>query len=498
MDRYIVAPKYIWNGNELLSGYALLVDGDRISAIDKPESLICVAPEATLETRPDWFVLPAFTDAHDHGRGMSPVVFGAWDNPLEMWLQDLNRLPAIPHYDACYYDGVRLASCGVGMVMHSHNPNSFAKIADEMVDTAHGYKDAGVRSILAPLFIDQNKKIYYERDAFIASLPEPERTKFASGIRDKIMSIEEYFALVDEIRSRLSSEIKEGWTEVQLHPNGGQWCSDESLLAMKEYALKNGMYIHLHLLETKYQREYAMRTWGKNFIKHYANIGFLGPWVSFAHSVWMDDADLDLIASSGAKLVTNPSSNLRLRSGCFRMKEVLKRNIVAGIGLDGCAFDDDQDYLREMRVAWLNNSSSGIDAQIDPHSILRMATSLGAQVSGAGLCSGTLVPGGKADYLCVNLDRLEMPYADPDLDPVALLIQKGVRSTVDKTVLGGTVTWERGSVFDDKLRDAENRICKSIKKLRSEDSGKRDNSFIMGKILDFYTTGPGRIVEKEL
>ena len=127
-----------------------------------------------------------------------------------------------------------------------------------------------------------------------------------------------------------------------------------------------------------------------------------------------------------------------------------------------------------------------------------MATSLGAQVSGAGLCSGTLVPGGKADYLCVNLDRLEMPYADPDLDPVALLIQKGVRSTVDKTVLGGTVTWERGSVFDDKLRDAENRICKSIKKLRSEDSGKRDNSFIMGKILDFYTTGPGRIVEKEL
>ena len=49
MDRYIVAPKYIWNGNELLSGYALLVDGDRISAIDKPESLICLAPEATLD-----------------------------------------------------------------------------------------------------------------------------------------------------------------------------------------------------------------------------------------------------------------------------------------------------------------------------------------------------------------------------------------------------------------------------------------------------------------
>ncbi len=493
MDSYIIAPKYIWDGNELLIGSAILIEDGKVASVGAADELIAASPAAKIESKPDWFILPAFTDAHDHGRGMSPVVFGAWDNPLELWLQDLNRLPAIPHYDACYYDGCRLASCGVGMVMHSHNPNSFAKIADEMVDTARGYKDAGVKSILAPLYLDQNKKIYYERDAFIASLPEPQRTQFASGIRDKNMSLEEYFALVEEIRDRLAKEIEEGWTEVQLHPNGGQWCSDEALLAMKEYALRNGMYIHLHLLETKYQREYAMRTWGKNFIKHYADIGFLGPWVSFAHSVWMDDEDLDLIASSGAKLVTNPSSNLRLRSGCFRMKEVIGRDITAGIGLDGCAFDDDQDYLREMRVAWLNNSSTGINAQIDPRSILRMATSLGAQVSGHALTSGTLVPGSKADYVCVNLERLEKPYADPDLDPVALLIQKGVRSCVDRTVLGGVPTWDSTGAFAEKLDGAERRICASIRELRKADPGKRDNSFIMERIREFYTTGPGRI-----
>lgn len=493
MDKHILLPRFLWDGNKLHEGEGILIENGMVKALGSKDDLISIAPDAGVDERPDSFILPAFTDAHDHGRGMSPVVFGAWDNPLEIWLQDLNKLPAIPHYDACYYDGMRLVSSGVGMVMHSHNPNSFARIADEMVDTARGYKAAGVKSILAPLYIDQNKRIYYERDAFIASLPEPQRTQFASGIRDRIMSIDEYFDLVEEIRSRLSSEIEEGWTEIQLHPNGGQWCSDEALLRMKEYALKNGMYIHLHLLETMYQHEYAMRTWGKNFIKHYADIGFLGPWVSFAHSVWMDDEDLDLIASSGAKLVTNPSSNLRLRSGCFRIREVLKRNIVAGIGLDGCAFDDDQDYLREMRVAWLNNSDVGIDAQIAQSDILRMATSLGAEVSGKMLTSGALIPGSKADYTSISMPLLTKPYADPDLDPVSLLIQKGTRAVVEETVVSGAVSWDCSEDSAKKMHESETRICDSIKALRLKDNGKRDNSFLMNRIKEFYISGPGKI-----
>lgn len=143
------------------------------------------------------------------------------------------------------------------MVLHSHNPNSFAQIREEMVAAEKGYKDAGIRSILCPLYLDQNKRIYYDRDKFISDLPEPLRTNFVAGIHDKIMSMNEYFQLVEGICEDLADDIKAGWTEVQLHPNGGQWCSDKALLQMKEYALKHGMYIHLHLLETQYQAEYA-------------------------------------------------------------------------------------------------------------------------------------------------------------------------------------------------------------------------------------------------
>lgn len=271
MKDMIIVPKYLWDGvsDRVSVDQAILIQDGIIRKIDVKEQLLKACPSAQVYESRDWLLMPAFINAHDHGRGISPVGFGTPDRALEMWLQDLNKLPAIPHYAACYYDGIRLASSGVGTVLHSHNPNDFSKIKEEMINSAKGYRDAGVRSILCPLYLDQNKRIYYNRDQFIAGLPEPLRSNVAASICDQIMSIDEYLELVDQIRDALKEEIESGWAEIQLHPNGGQWCSDTALLRMKEYALSHNMHIHLHLLETQYQAEYAKRTWGKSFIKHY-------------------------------------------------------------------------------------------------------------------------------------------------------------------------------------------------------------------------------------
>lgn len=488
MEKYVISARYLWDGvsSEVSRDMALCVDGGRISDVGSIDRIRKAHPDAAFIDGSNYLVLPAFTDAHDHGRGVSPVAFGAFDRALEMWLQDLNKLPVIPHYEACYYDGIRLASTGVGTVLHSHNPNSFADIRKEMVDTAHGYMDAGIRSILCPLYLDQNKRIYYDRDRFLKELPDSIRDSFAAGIKDKIMSMEEYLSLVEGIASDLKDEIAAGWVEVQLHPNGGQWCSDEALLQMKEYALAHGMNIHLHLLETKYQREYAMRTWGKNFIKHYADIGFLGPWVSFAHSVYMDDEDLKLIAESGSRLVNNPSSNLRLRSGSFRILKVHELGIHAGIGLDGCAYDDDQDYLREIRTAWLNNSVTGVDGEVDYMKVLRMATSEGATVAAHKLTEGVIRPGCNADFVCLNADMLYKPYADSYIDPLALLVQKATRNFVELTVVNGNIVWKKDEEHQKKEQEAADRLASSIRSWRESHPGRRDNELLISFVHDFY------------
>jgi len=359
-------------------------------------------------------------------------------------------------------------------------------IKEEMVSTAKGYKDAGVRSILCPLYLDQNKRIYYDRDQFIAGLPKPLNSEFKVGIRDQIMNIDEYLTLVGEIRDALKEDIESGWTEIQLHPNGGQWCSDAALLRMKEYAISHNMHMHLHLLETQYQAEYARRTWGKSFIKHYQEIGFLGPWVSFAHAVWLDEEDLQLISASGARLVTNPSSNLRLRSGTFNMRRASELGLFCGIGLDGCAFDDDQDYLREIRVAWLNNRHNGVDGDVDYLNVLKMATSKGATIAASNLTPGVIEKGRNADFVCISLNSIIKPYADSDLDPLALLVQRATRGSVDMTFINGVQTWGKTENFRQKEAEAEKQICDVIKKLRESDPDKRDNSVLLSHVHDFY------------
>jgi hypothetical protein len=71
-----------------------------------------------------------------------------------------------------------------------------------------------------------------------------------------------------------------------------------------------------------------------------------------AHGVHLDEADCALLAARGVHVSVNTSSNLRLRSGLPPVERFLRHGVRFGLGLDGMAFDDDEDALRELRVAW--------------------------------------------------------------------------------------------------------------------------------------------------
>ena len=101
MKEFIVVPGCLWDGvsGAAAEDRAVLVRDGVVRRIGPKAELVKEAPGAQLLEDADWLMLPAFVNAHDHGRGMSPVSFGTPDQALEVWLQDLNKLPAIPHYD---------------------------------------------------------------------------------------------------------------------------------------------------------------------------------------------------------------------------------------------------------------------------------------------------------------------------------------------------------------------------------------------------------------
>ena len=221
-------------------------------------------------------------------------------------------------------------------------------------------------------------------------------------------------------------------------------------------------------------------------VKHYADSGFLGPWVSFGHAVWLDEEDFALVKESGAVLVNNASSNLRLRSGSFDLRTAARLDVTAGIGMDGCTIDDDQDFLREMRVCWLNDRESGVDAAVDPAFVLKMATSKGARIAAVKLSPGVIAPGENADLVCLNMEKVAWPYADPDVDPLALAVQRASRGCVDLTLVGGKKTWGTEPEWQERADAAADDIRRVMKKLRAADSGRRDNAEILERVRAYY------------
>ena len=99
-------------------------------------------------------------------------------------------------------------------------------------------------------------------------------------------------------------------------------------------------------------------------------IGFLSERLTLAHCAWARPDELELLAERRVTISVNTSSNLHLRSGIAPLPEMMKRGCRVALGLDGATLDEDDDALREMRLADLLHGGTGFDTEVDRVAIL--------------------------------------------------------------------------------------------------------------------------------
>ena len=90
--------------------------------------------------------------------------------------------------------------------------------------------------------------------------------------------------------------------------------------------------MHMHLVETAYQREYARRRTGRTAFRHLVDRGLAGPSLTLGHGVWLTEDDIELVAQTGTMICHNASSNLRLRSGVAPLNHWAARGVKVGDG----------------------------------------------------------------------------------------------------------------------------------------------------------------------
>jgi 5-methylthioadenosine/S-adenosylhomocysteine deaminase len=445
--------------------YALVVQGERISAAGPLAVLRAAYPAAPISGGAGYVLIPALVNSHDHGRGLGTLPLGVPDDLLEIWLPGLWAQPPLNPYLAALYDGLLLLRAGVGTVAHSHNPRDWRRMDEEAAATIRGYRDAGIRVAFHPPMVDWNQLVYAERERFLAGLPPALHPAAARFLAAPPLSRDEYLGLCGDLLRRHHDPA--GHTvHIQVSPAGGQWCSDELIADSVTFARAHGTRVQMHLLETRYQRAYAQRRWGQSFVRHLDAIGALGPWLTLAHMVWVEPEDLALLAARGVGVAHNPSSNLRLRSGIAPLRAMLAAGLSVGVGLDGQALDDDQDMLRELRLAWsLADLAEPEAGPLMPGALLGLGTSGGAAITlGPEAPLGRLAPGALADLVLIKRDkglggwalalgRPALADAPPD-HALALLLRGASRRHVSHVMVGGrwvvrngrSITQDEGSV----------------------------------------------------
>lgn len=422
----------------LQTNYALCVEGNRIIDVGSLAALRSRYPEAGQVGGSDFFMLPAMMNSHDHGRGLGTLQLGVPDDLLEIWLPGLYSQPGIDPYLLARYEGQLLLRAGVGTTGHSHNPQNWLNMATEAAATLRGYREAGIRVAFHPPITDQNPLIYAERQRFLAELPATVQEAAAPFLQRTPLAQADYFDLCTRLFEQ-HHDAAHHTVHIQVSPAGGQWCSDDVTIAAVEWAQRHGTRVQMHMLETAYQRIYAFKRWGKSFIQHLADIGVLGPWLTLAHMVWIEADDLPLLAEYGVGVAHNPSSNLRLRSGVAPVPAMLQHGIKVGVGLDGQALDDDQDYLRELRLAWTLANRPGADAQtVTAAEVLQMGTHSGSAITlGTDTPLGALRPGALADLVLLDWPGIQGAWSSPEAPVLDILLRRASKQQVVHMLVNG-------------------------------------------------------------
>lgn len=390
-------------------------------------------------------LLPGFVNAHTHSpelwhRGaISPL-------PLELWLSRLYGFaPLEPEqiYLSALGTAVEtLLSGGTTVVDHLILiPN---REAETIAAAVRAYREVGIRAFIGPLIHDQE---------LATGMPSGGQFDHQSNFGKADLGTTEAMLALMQAAVEQYHRPEEG-INLMVAPTGTQLCSDALFEGCMDLSDRYQLCRHTHLLETKAQQILAREKYGGSAVEHLKHLGFLNSQTSLAHCVWLDDADVAVLAETGATVVHNPLSNLRLGSGIAPILKYRRAGVNVTFGCDGSASNDAQDLLEAIKIGTILHNTTDWDYRqwITPHESVQMASLGGATGLGLATQIGTIEVDRKADLVLYDLTSLSLL---PRTDPVGLLVLGRPTQAVHSVWVNGKRIVAEGqvtTVLVDRLR----------------------------------------------
>jgi len=218
-----------------------------------------------------------------------------------------------------------------------------------------------------------------------------------------------------------------------LTPHAIYTASEELLRWTAEQAAERALPVHIHLSETEEEVKQCVERHGLRPAAYLDRLGLLGERTVLAHGVWLDQAELELIAARGCTAIANPVANMKLAvGGLFPYPAARRAGVRVGLGTDGPGSNDSLDLLSDLKVFALSQRHASGDPTVLP-----------AREAWAIATGGVeLKRGAPADFLLLRPRSYELGIGELYSD----LVYAASGSVVDTTVVGGRVLMRGGEV----------------------------------------------------
>ncbi len=409
---------------------AVAVRGAHLVAVGPQEDIARSFAADRVLDYPQGLILPGLINAHTHA-AMSLFRGLADDLPLEDWLNS-HIFPAERHldYDFVYW-GTRLA---VAEMLLS-GTTTFCDMYLFTDAVAQAAVDTGIRALVGEVLYD---------------FPSPNYGNPDNGLK-----------FTEELCRTYQDHAR---VRVAVQPHSVYTCSPDLLQKSKALADRHHTRWIIHLSETAREVADCLEHYGATPVGHLHRLGLLTGNTIADHAVALIEADINLLAASGAGVVHCPESNMKLASGIAPITDLLARGVPVGLGTDGCASNNNLDMLQEMDTAAKLAKVRRLDPTALPaREALALATRRGAQVLGWDREIGSLAPGLKADLAVIDLDQ---PHLTPIYDPYSHLVYAATGADVHTVMVEGRLLVENRRLLSFDLEETLARARELAGKVR--------------------------------
>lgn len=228
-----------------------------------------------------------------------------------------------------------------------------------------------------------------------------------------------------------------------LCPHAADTVSEALLTEMAAYGKAHGLPLHMHLSQTRGERERVLKRSGVSPVMVADRCGALHPGSIVAHLVTPDAADLDRLQETRPTIAFCPASQV-IYEFLAPIREFMERDIPLALGTDCAASNDTADVLSELRIAALFARDRGVDWELlRPPRLMAMVTTQPAKVLGWDKEIGTLEPGKAADVVFLRRDVEAEPIRDAE---TSLIFSMGSSSVRHVMIDGAWRLWNRDLV----------------------------------------------------